>query len=90
MPWEPAVEAFAGCEKSCGARASSAEPGVVVQTATQAKAGDRVYCLVSGVVFTVGEHTAHREVGGRTIYFCCESCAAYFDAHQAEVLAARS
>ena len=88
--WEPIDESFRGCEQSCGSRASAAEDGVVVQAASaQAKIGDKVYCPVSGVVFTVSAQSAHRDVGGKTVYFCCESCAAYFTANQARVVASR-
>lgn len=51
--------------------------------------GERTYCPVSGVVFTVKESSAHREVDGRAIYFCCEVCAQYFSEHAAQVVAAR-
>jgi len=48
------------------------------------------YCPVSGVVFRVKDSSPHREVGGKTVYFCCESCAAYFSDHAAQVTAARN
>ena len=41
------------------------------------------------VVFQVSEASAHREVGGHRVYFCCEKCAMYFDEHAAGVAAAR-
>lgn len=44
---------------------------------------------MSGVVFAITEASAHREVGGQPMFFCCESCAAYFSAHRAQVLAQR-
>jgi YHS domain-containing protein len=44
---------------------------------------------VSGVVFQVTDASPHREVGGRTVYFCCESCARYFTEHAAQISAAR-
>jgi YHS domain-containing protein len=44
---------------------------------------------VSGVVFRVEEARPHREVGGRKLYFCCESCADHFAKHAEAVLAAR-
>jgi len=89
-PWEPVDEAFRGCEGACGSRAQSEEAGVVDQAASAAKLGDRVYCPVSGVVVTVGSDTAKRSHDGRTFYFCCESCAAWFDANAAKVLRVRS
>lgn len=45
---------------------------------------------MSGVVFQVKAASAHREVGGRTVYFCCEKCAMYFDAHAEQVAATRN
>jgi YHS domain-containing protein len=45
---------------------------------------------VSGVVFQVKEGSAHRESGGRPVYFCCEKCAMYFDAHAEHVTTARN
>ncbi len=47
------------------------------------------YCPVSGVVFKVGGRSGRREVNGKALYFCCESCAAYFTGHQADVIARR-
>jgi YHS domain-containing protein len=58
------------------------QPGVSV--------GDRTYCPVSGVVFEVKESSAHRDVGGKPVYFCCEKCATYFSEHQDHVVAVRS
>jgi YHS domain-containing protein len=54
------------------------------------KVEERTYCPVSGVVFQVKEGSAHREVGGRQVYFCCERCAMYFDEHAEHVSAARN
>jgi hypothetical protein len=44
---------------------------------------------VSGVTFTVGPQSVRRHLDGQTLYFCCEACAGYFDAHRARVIAAR-
>ena len=44
---------------------------------------------MSGVVFEVQRASARREVDGRTLFFCCESCAMFFAEHQAAVAAAR-
>ena len=44
---------------------------------------------VSGAVFRIAEGAIKREVAGKAVYFCCASCAAYFDAHRDEVLSAR-
>ena len=87
-PWAPVEEAFSGCDKSCGSRAEGPEAGVTAQHG-DAKVGERVFCPVSGVVITVAESSAHRDVGGHRYYFCCESCAAYFSANVAKVMQAR-
>jgi YHS domain-containing protein len=44
---------------------------------------------VSGVVFEVKDSSPRRESGGRTVYFCCETCAGYFSEHAEDVAAAR-
>jgi YHS domain-containing protein len=44
---------------------------------------------VSGVTFEVKAGSAHREVNGKTVYFCCEGCANYFNEHRDAVIAAR-
>ena len=54
-----------------------------------AKVEEQTYCPVSGVVFQVKEGSAHRAVGGKQVYFCCEKCAMYFDDHAAQVAAVR-
>lgn len=51
--------------------------------------GQRTYCPVSGVVFTVNESSQRREAAGRSLYFCCAMCAAYFAAAPERVLALR-
>lgn len=86
-PWEPANEAFRGCEGGCGMRVAKETPGIVPQPGAQP--GQHVHCPVSGVVFEVKESSVRRELGGRTIYLCCESCAQYFDANRASILARR-
>jgi YHS domain-containing protein len=45
---------------------------------------------VSGVTFRVQSTSAHRDVDGKKLYFCCESCANYFTEHRDRVLTARS
>ncbi|MFO0739578.1 MAG: hypothetical protein U0270_27010 [Labilithrix sp.] len=78
---------FEGCKASCGSRspamraAARPQPGAVL--------GEVVHCPVSGAVFRVKEDATKREVLGRSIYFCCASCAAYFDTHRSEILTAR-
>jgi hypothetical protein len=60
---------------------------IVVQPG--AKDGDRTYCPMSGVVFQVKKSSSHREVDGKPIYFCCETCADYFMKHRDRIAAAR-
>lgn len=78
---------FEGCKASCGSRSPAmkaiarAQPGAVL--------GEVVHCPVSGAVFRIKEDAVKREVLGKSIYFCCASCAAYFDAHRSEILTAR-
>jgi len=85
--WEPVDPGFAGCQQSCGMGRGVLKADAHPQPG--ARAGDVVYCPVSGAVFPVSEQSTRREWGGKTLYFCCAACAAYFDAHQAEVLAKR-
>lgn len=86
-PSDSVDPAFQGCAKSCGSRsakdrsAARAQPGAV--------AGDAVFCPVSGAVFRINDVTPHRESQGKTLYFCCESCSAFFVEHEAEVRAKR-
>jgi hypothetical protein len=55
-----------------------------------AKAGDKTYCLVSGVVITAGaEHRPTRMLEGKPVHFCCEACAQHFDAHLEQIAKAR-
>jgi len=80
--------AFSGCKKSCGLHAARdfrearAQPGAAL--------GDAVFCPVSGAVFRVGEETPKRDVRGKTLYFCCPACAAWFGEHEADVLRKRA
>lgn len=86
-PWETIDERFNGCAGGCGLRMAGPTDDVVAQPGVAP--GQSTYCLVSGVAFKVQETTVRRQVGGKTLYFCCEGCAAYFTANQASVLAAR-
>lgn len=61
--------------------------GVVTQPGV--KEGERTYCPISGVVFEVSNASPRREVGGKPVYFCCESCARYFSDHAEHVAAVR-
>jgi YHS domain-containing protein len=87
QPWETANEAFNGCAGGCGMRVAGPQEGVIVQPG--AMVGQYTYCPVSGVAFEIKAASAHRTIGDKTLYFCCESCAAYFMTNQASILAAR-
>jgi hypothetical protein len=89
-PLEPSDSvdpAFTACSKSCGLRSAKDRREARLQPG--ASAGDAVFCPVSGAVFRIGEKTPRREARGQVLYFCCESCAAWFTGHEAEVLAKR-
>jgi YHS domain-containing protein len=85
--WDPVSEGFAGCQESCGAHVEGASADIVSQPG--ASIGQRTYCPVSGAVFEVTASHPHVEVDGQTLWFCCDGCAAYFEAHREEVLSAR-
>jgi hypothetical protein len=83
---------FEGCKASCGSHSASLQSTARAQhqqAGAFAAVNDVVFCPVSGAAFRVGEEQAKRDVGGKSLYFCCPMCAAYFDAHRAEVLTAR-
>jgi YHS domain-containing protein len=86
-PSETIDPAFTGCARSCGSKSAKdrsearAQPGAVL--------GDAVYCPVSGAVFRINESTPRVDAHGKTLYFCCAMCAAFFSQHEAEVLAKR-
>jgi hypothetical protein len=86
-PWQPVDEAFRGCEGGCGLRVASSAEGVGLQPGVQV--GERTYCPVSGVILPVEEASAHRVDGGARLWFCCETCALYFDANRDRVVAFR-
>jgi hypothetical protein len=54
-----------------------------------AETGQRTYCPVSGVVFQVKATGARREVEGKTVHFCCDGCAGFFDRNREKVIALR-
>ena len=85
-PWQPVDASFNGCSEGfCGTRGQNSK--ALVQPG--AKLGDYTYCLVSGAVFQVKESHFHAEVGGKTVYFCCEGCSRYFAANRDRVLTMR-
>jgi YHS domain-containing protein len=44
---------------------------------------------VSGVVFPVSEASPHHEVGGKSVYFCCQGCANYFAGNRDDIVRRR-
>jgi YHS domain-containing protein len=85
-PWAPVDASFNGCSEGfCGTRGKNAR--AVIQPG--AKIGDYTYCIVSGAVFQVKESHSHTNVNGKTVYFCCEGCARYFEANRQRVLEQR-
>ena len=68
-------------------RQSGSSPDITAQPGAQP--GQRVFCVVSGVSFEVKESSPRRDVAGRPAYFCCDSCARYFDENRDRVLAIR-
>lgn len=85
-PWEPVDAAFTGCSEGvCGRRGRSAD--AVAQPG--ARVGQTVYCPVSGAVFQVKDSSPRADVGGKTIYLCCEACARYFAQNRDRILALR-
>jgi YHS domain-containing protein len=61
--------------------------GVIEQPG--ATLGQRAYCPVSGVIFSVTATTANRTHDQHPLYFCCEACAKRFDENPTKILAAR-
>jgi YHS domain-containing protein len=51
--------------------------------------GQHAYCPVSGVTFEVKDSSPRIELDGKTIYFCCSGCEAYFAQHQERIVALR-
>ncbi len=92
-PTDPVDPAFEGCGHSCGSR--SAKDRREARPQPGPNVGDATYCPVSGAVFRIGEKTPKREIEARapsrqqTLWFCCDSCAAFFSQHEADVLAKR-
>lgn len=85
--WEPIDAAFAGCQGACGAHVEGPTDGVVTQPG--AAIGQRTYCPVSGAVFAIEASHPHVDVGGQRLWFCCASCAEYFEGHRERVLRGR-
>ena len=81
--------AMAGCQvsSSCATRIAYRERDLRAQPGV--RDGQLVRCPVSGAVFRIHEGTPSRDARGKTLYFCCPACAAWFTEHEAEVLAKR-
>jgi YHS domain-containing protein len=86
LPTDPVHPMFLGCQKGCGTASADERARAHVQPAAL---GDVTYCPVSGAIFRVTAQSTRRVVDGKTLYFCCDACAGYFDGHQAEVLSRR-
>lgn len=84
--WLPVDPAFSGCSEGlCGTRGRN--PRAVTQPG--AKAGQHVYCPVSGAVFQVKDSSVRADLGGKPLYVCCEGCARYLAQNRERVLALR-
>lgn len=79
------LEAPAGCELSCATKLTYEERDVVAQPG--AKIGDFTRCPVSGVVFVVSGEKPRRQVDGKDVFVCCESCAQRFQLEPAYFMA---
>ena len=86
-PWEPVNAAFLGCQSACGMGHGQKRDDAHVQPG--AALGDYTYCPVSGALFQVSDKSLRVDVEGHPLFFCCDACASYFKAHEAEVLAKR-
>ena len=54
------------------------------------RVGEHTFCPVSGVAFEVKTASATRELSAtQPLYFCCESCARYFDENRERVIEVR-
>jgi hypothetical protein len=79
--------AFTACGASCGLH--SARERKLARKQPGVGTGEVAFCPVSGAVFRVKENSPSRSARGHLLYFCCEACAAFFTAHEADVLARR-
>jgi hypothetical protein len=74
-PWLPANATFNGCARGCGVRATD-------RSGVKAQPGAMLGQLVLRWWSCSDQLSARRDLGGRTLYFCCES-AQYFSQNQA-------
>ena len=86
-PWEPVSAVFMGCQSACGMGHGKRRDDAHVQPG--AAMGDYTYCPVSGALFQISDKSPRRDVDGHRMFFCCDACASYFNAHEDEVLAKR-
>jgi YHS domain-containing protein len=77
---------FTGCQSACGSKSHEDLAKARVQPVAL---GEVTFCPVSGAVFRATAQSTQRVVNGKTLYFCCEACAGWFDQNQPEVLARR-
>lgn len=84
-PTPKELEAPVGCELSCATKLAYEENDVIAQPG--AKIGDFTRCPVSGVVFVVNDRSSRRQVDGRDVFVCCESCAQRFQLDPAYFMA---
>jgi YHS domain-containing protein len=77
---------FTGCQSACG---SKSHEDLALAKVQPVALGDVTFCPVSGAVFRATGQSTQRVVNGKTLYFCCEACAGWFDQNQAEVLTRR-
>jgi hypothetical protein len=87
-PWEPVSAAFLGCQSACGMGHGQKRDDARIQPG--AATGDYTYCPVSGALFRISDKSPRLDVDGHPLFFCCDACASYFTAHEAEVLARRA
>ncbi len=64
------------CQGACAARIAYQESDIVPQPG--ASPGNLTRCLVSGVVFVVGDGNPKIEHEGKSYYLCCNGCAGKF------------
>lgn len=87
-PTPAELEAPVGCELSCATKLAYEEKDVIAQPG--AKIGDFTRCPVSGAVFVVSDRSSRRQVDGKDVFVCCESCAQRFQLDPAFFMARAS
>jgi hypothetical protein len=64
------------CQGTCAAKIAYQESDVVAQPG--ANPGNLTRCVVSGVVFQVGNGNPRVDHAGKSYYLCCKGCAGKF------------